>query len=635
MENEKILSRDEVFLKKLKEAVLSNLGNEQFGVSELSKEVAISRFQIHRKLKLLQGKSVSQFIREVRLAEALKLLRADAATAAEIAYRVGFSSPSYFNKCFNDVYGCSPGEVKKVSSLKMEDSTAGLPNVKSPEASPAPSKRKIRLPRAVAVVMPVILVAVVLFYFLLPEDREQVSVAILPLENLTGYPEQAYFVDGMHDALIGALGQISALRVISRTSTLRYPKSEMLLQDIARELGVDVIVEGSIYGSGDSVRIQLQLIEAFPKERHIWAKEYFEDTRNVLAVHSSIVNDIAKEIQVRLRPEEEQRLRRTRNVNPEIYRTYLKAMFQINQLIPAEVEKGIMQLHEAIKVDPSDPLLWAALSIGYGTLNHGPASTPEAMASSKAAAQKALALDSTLAEAHLALAMLALYSEWDWNVAEQRFSRALEINPNLAEAHAHYAWLKMLFGETDKALFHGQKAAELDPFSVVYSSYLASEFWWLGDHARAMKQIENTLKFAPDNGFSLFVQGNLYASQGMHDEALIAHKKAYMHESKQWRWTLGQTYAALNKRDEAIEIAEEIKRDPKPIDTWGLAEIYATLGDNNEAFHWLEEGAKVRFSWIPWIAWNPNYKSLQNDSRFEVMLKKLNLPSQRKTASVE
>lgn len=255
------------------------------------------------------------------------------------------------------------------------------------------------------------------------------------------------------------------------------------------------------------------------------------------------------------------------------------------------------------------------------------------MASSKAAAQKALALDSTLAEAHLALAMLALYSEWNWKVAEERFSRALEINPNLAEAHAHYAWLKMLFGETDKVLFHGQKAAELDPFSVVYSSYLASELWWLRDNSRAMKQIEKTLKFAPDNGFSLFVQGNIYRLEGMFDEALDVHKKAYLHESKQWRWTLAQTYAALNKRDEAIEIAEEIKRDLKPIDTWGLAEVYAALGDKNEAFHWLEEGAQVRFSWIPWMAWNPNYKKLQDDDRFEEMLKKLNLPSQRQTAS--
>jgi TolB-like protein/AraC-like DNA-binding protein/Tfp pilus assembly protein PilF len=633
MENEKILSRDEVFLKKLREAVLSNLHNEQFGVTELSEEVAISRFQIHRKLKSLLGKSVSQFIREIRLEEAMKMLRADAATAAEIAYKVGFSSPSYFNKCFHDLYGCSPGEVKN-RNMEISPENLHTPLVSDPTIPITTPKRKVNL-KIVAAVSVILVMSAFLLYSLRSKKEGQVSVAILPLENLTGYPDQAYFVDGMHDALIGELGQISALRVVSRTSTLRYPKKEMLLQDIARELGVDVIVEGSVYGGGDSVRIQLQLIEAFPKERHIWAKEYFEDTRKVLAVHSTIVSDIAKEIQVKLSPEEQLRLGQTRNVNPEIYRAYLRAMFQINQLLPEEVEKGISQLHEAIKVDPGDPLLWAALSIGYGTLNHGPATTPEAIANSKAAARRALELDPNLAEVHLAMAMIALYDEWDWKLAEERFSRALEINPNLAEAHAHYAWLKMLFGDTDKVLFHGQKAVELDPFSVVYSSYLASEYWWLGHQDEAMKQIDKALKFAPDNGFSLFVQGNIYSSKGMVDEALAAHKKAYANGSKQWRWTLGQTYAAVNKRDEAIKIIEEIKADPTPIDTWGLAEIYATLNDADEAFHWLEEGSKIRFSWIPWIAWNPNYKNLHHDARFEAMLKKLNLPSQKQTASVE
>ena len=148
----------------------------------------------------------------------------------------------------------------------------------------------------------IVLIALIFLYIFFPSKQDQVSIAILPLDDLTGYPEQAYFVDGMHDALIGELGQVSALRVISRTSTLRYPKSEMLLQDIARELGVDVIVEGSVYGSGDSIRIQLQMIEAFPQERHIWAKEYHDDIRQALAIHSSVVRDIAREIRVNLNP---------------------------------------------------------------------------------------------------------------------------------------------------------------------------------------------------------------------------------------------------------------------------------------------------------------------------------------------
>ena len=639
MENEKILSRDEVFLKKITEAVLNNLGNEQFGVTELSEAVAISRFQLHRKLKVLQGKSVSQFIREVRLEEAMKMLRADAATASEIAYRVGFGSPSYFNKCFSDYYGYSPGEVKKRNIDLVDDNTQEtsveevyIHSISEPLQKQKSLNRKT-LKTVLLIITPIVLIAVAAFYFLPSKKKDQVSIAILPLDNLTGYEDQTYFVNGMHDALVGELGQVSALRVISRTSTLRYPKSEMLLQDIARELGVDIIVEGSVYGSGDSVRIQLQLIEAFPKERHLWAKEYHENIRNALAMHSSVVRDIAKEIQVTLSPEEEKRLRNTRIVNPETYRAYLRGMFNINQPTPEAVETGISQLHEALRADPDDPLLWAALSIGYGTLNHGPTPAPGAVAKAKAAAHRALELDSTLAEAHLALAMFALYTDWDWNAAEKGFSRALQINPNLAEAHTHYAWFKMLFGQMDEVLMHGKTAIDLDPFSSLYSSYLGCEYCWAGKYDLGFEELENTLAMAPDNGLALYCQGSAYSLMGMDNEAIASHKNA-TNAGPQWRWTLAHTYAVANREKEEVQkIIEELEADPKPIDTWGLAEVYAALGKKDEAFEWLEEGYKVRFSWIPWIAWNPNYKSLHNDPRFDDLLKKMNLPPVRQAVS--
>ena len=171
-----------------------------------------------------------------------------------------------------------------------------------PEPQPITRAPRRSIRNVLFIVAPVILITLFFLYQFFRPKQEQISIAILPLDDLTGYPEQAYFVNGMHDALIGELGQVSALRVISRTSTLRYPKSEMLLQDIARELGVDVIVEGSVYGTGDSIRIQLQMIEAFPKERHIWAKEYHSDIQHALAMHSSVVRDISREIRVTLTP---------------------------------------------------------------------------------------------------------------------------------------------------------------------------------------------------------------------------------------------------------------------------------------------------------------------------------------------
>lgn len=635
MESQKILSRDEVFLKKITEAVLNNLENEQFGVTELSEQVAISRFQLHRKLKLLRGKSVSQFIREIRLAEAMKMLQADAGTTSEIGYKVGFTSPSYFNKCFRDYYGFAPGEVKKRTAAPRPDELHNVNSTSEPLHNdiadvkpPERSGKKNRTPLFLLIFVAII--GLVIFYIFFPVRRDQLSIAILPLDNLSGFPEQTYFVNGMHDALIGELGQISALRVISRTSTMRYQKSEMLIQDIAEELGVDMIVEGSVYGSGDSVRIQLQLIEAFPKERHVWAKEYHQNIQNALAMHSSVVRDIAKEIRISLTPEEEVRINKTRTVNPETYKAYLSGMHYLTQFTPEAIEKGMTYLLDAVRKDPGDPLPWAGLAIGYNTLGHAPSPPPDAYTNAKAAAKRALALDETLAETHLALAMIALYQDWDWKVADEGFSRALEINPNLADAHANYAWFKMLFGKNDETLQHARKATSLDPFSSLHASYLASELWWMGRHDEGLIEVDRALKLMPDHGFALFVKGGIFSSKNSHEQAIENSRKA-SDVSPTWRWTLASSYAAASQIDEARKIADEIKMDPSSIDTWGLAEVYARLGEKDPAFDWLEQGYKTRFSWMPWIACNPNYEFLHNDPRFDDLLKRMNLPPLRQS----
>jgi TolB-like protein/AraC-like DNA-binding protein len=622
MENEVGLSRDNAFLTKLTEAVRLNLENEQFGVAELSDAVAISRFQLHRRLKQLKGISVSQFIRDIRLEEARKMLAADVGTVAEIAYRVGFSSPSYFSKCFHDHFGYPPGEARKHESSPVL-SPPVAPPVERPVTSLLPSKRRVFIFTGVAVLVAAI--ALIGYYTMRDEASQPVSVAVLPLDNLTGSEEQTYFVSGMHDALIGQLGRVSGLRVISRTSTLRYPSSDMLLQDIARELGVDAIVEGSVYGVGDSVRIQLQLIEVFPRERHVWAKEYHEDIRNALTLHSSVVQDIAREIEVSLTDEEAKSVMKAREVDSEAYRNYLRGMYHINQFSLSEVEKGIAILQEVIDMDPADPLPWAGLAIGYSIIGHSPSTIEQAYTRAKSAAQKAISLDETLAEAHLALALVALYDEWDWDMAGREFRRAIEINPSLAAAHTHYAWYHMLFGRLDEMWTHSKLAVQLDPFLSLYSGYLASQYWYLGDNDLALAEVERVMDFEPNSDFALFVQGSAYISKAMYAEGISAHEKAAKLYPR-WRWLLPSTYAIVGRRDDALRVAGEIRKNAGTNDAWGLAEAYAALGNLDEAFYWLEQGYSRRMSWIPWIAWNPNFRSLQHDPRFSEMMEKLNLP---------
>jgi TolB-like protein len=580
-----------------------------------------SRFQLHRKLKQLKGKSVSQFIRDIRLEEARKMLAADVGTVAEIAYRVGFSSPSYFSKCFHDHFGFPPIESRKYASA--DTVTITLSPVTKPVGVASPSRRKVFLFAGAVVLAAAI--ALVGYYAFRPAAPRQVALAVLPLDNLTGSDEQTYFVSGMHDALIGQLGRISGLRVISRTSTLRYPSRDMLLQDIARELGVDAIVEGSVYGTGDSVRIQLQLIEVFPRERHVWAKEYHEDIRKALTLQSSVVQDIAREIQVSLTEEETKSIMKAREVDSELYRNYLRGMYHINQFSLAEVEKGIGILQNAINIDPADPLPWAGLAIGYSVIGHSPSTIDQAYSRAKSAAHRAIALDESLPEAHLALALVALYDEWDWETAEREFKRAIELNPNLAVAHTHYAWYHMLFGQLDEMWTHSKLAVQLDPFLSLYSGYLASQYWYTGDNDLALTEVARVMDFEPDADFALFVQGSAYLSKGMISEGVAVHEKAAQLYPK-WRWLLPATYASAGRRNDAIQIAEEIKRTAGANDAWGLAEAYAVLGDFDQAFYWLERAYERRMSWVPWIAWNPNFKSLQQDVRFSQMMAKLKLP---------
>ncbi|MFO7257012.1 MAG: helix-turn-helix domain-containing protein [Bacteroidota bacterium] len=623
MENEIGLSRDAAFLKKLTEAVRQNLENENFGVAELSDAVAISRFQLHRKLKQLKGQSVSQFIRDIRLQEARKMLAADVGTVAEIAYRVGFSSPSYFSKCFHDHFGFPPNESRKYASASAQEVGAVAPPLTAPLDISSNRKKRVFM-LAGAVVLAAAMTFVV-FYAFRPAPPRQVALAVLPLENLTGSDEQTYFVSGIHDALIGQLGRISGLRVISRTSTLRYPSRDMLLQDIARELGVDAIVEGSVYGTGDSVRIQLQLIEVFPRERHVWAKEYHEDVRRALTLQSSVVQDIAREIQVSLTAEEARNVMKTREVDSELYRDYLRGMYHINQFSLAEVEKGIAILQNAIDIDPADPLPWAGLAIGYSVIGHSPSTIDQAYSRAKSAAHKAISLDESLPEAHLALALVALYDEWEWEVADREFQRAIELNPSLAVAHTHYAWYHMLFGQLDKMWMHSKLAVQLDPFLSLYSGYLASQYWYTGANDLALAEVARVMDFEPDADFALFVQGSAYLAKGMIGEGVAAHEKAAQLYPR-WRWLLPTTYAIAGRQNDAIQIAEEMKKNAGGNDAWGLAEAYSALGDLDQAFYWLERAYEKRMSWIPWMAWNPNFKPLQQDVRFSEMMEKLKLP---------
>jgi serine/threonine-protein kinase len=276
------------------------------------------------------------------------------------------------------------------------------------------------------------------------------SLAVLPLQNLTGDPEQEYFADGMTEALIANLGKIGALQVRSRTSIMQYKNVKKPLTEIARELNVNAVVEGSVMRVAEQVRITVQLINA-PTDTHLWVDSYERDLRDILTLLSEVARTIARQIEITVTPDQEARLAARRPVNPETYKAYLKGMFHLNKMTPEGTEKGLDYLRQAIEKDPADPLAYGGLALGYVASAHAPGAPPDAFARAEAAALEALELDDTLAEAHAALAQIKLYRDWDWAGAEQAFQRALKLNPSLTLTRAHYSFYLLLFGRTDEA----------------------------------------------------------------------------------------------------------------------------------------------------------------------------------------
>lgn len=310
------LHQDDVFIQKLTQIVLDNLENEQFSVEDLSDQIGMSRSHLYRKIKLLNGQSISQFIRQIRLERAMEMLQEDTATSTEIAYRVGFGSPSYFNKCFQEYYGYPPGEArrKKGASSLLQRSVDHRPAEVVPLSvqNMYRTQRSVRRKWLLVVISLLILMLLDWYLFHYPQKANQsTSIAILPLRYPSGATEQENLAIGLHDALIGAVGKHSNLRVISRTSTLRYGDGEFLLAEIARELGVETILEGSVIGTGDSMQLQLHLIDVFPEERQIWSEEYELDLNRILTTKSPVLRNIARQIQHMLTPKNQDQVDNT------------------------------------------------------------------------------------------------------------------------------------------------------------------------------------------------------------------------------------------------------------------------------------------------------------------------------------
>lgn len=455
------------------------------------------------------------------------------------------------------------------------------------------------------------------------------SIAILPLQNVTGDPDQEYFVAGMHDALITDLSKIGALKVISRGSSSVYKNIVQTVRQTGLELGVANIIEGSVFRTGNKVRINVQLIDT-GTDLNLWSESYERDIQDVLTLQSEVARAIAEQIRVNLTPDEESRLAQRRQVDPETYETYLKGMFHLNQYTAEGMQKGLAYLHEAVEKDPADPLAYAGLALGYTLIGHGPNPPPDAWAIAREAAAKALELDPLFPEALGAMAEIQLYYDWDWDGAEQSFKRALQLNPNLDFAHAHYGWYFELMGNSEKSIEQMTRARQIGPLTPIYSSWLGWLHWGDGRLDSAISEVQTALEVDSNFPFGLYMLGRVYAAKGMYEESIATHKRLLEIDPGLARWGLGDTYALMGRNEDARKILSELAENPSQKDLLWLGFINAQLGDKAAALTWLEAAYEAHVDWFPWAVSERGQgwvAGLRDEPRFQKMVEQLGLPA--------
>jgi TolB-like protein/DNA-binding winged helix-turn-helix (wHTH) protein/Tfp pilus assembly protein PilF len=453
------------------------------------------------------------------------------------------------------------------------------------------------------------------------------SIAVLPLQNLTGDPAQEYFVDGMTEALITDLAQINTVTVISRTSVMRYRGSPKSLPEIAKELNVTGVVEGAVVRSGNRVRIDVQLIYA-PTDQHFWAKSYERSLSDILLLQSEVAQAIADEIRAKLTPSEPSRLATSRPVNPEAYEAYLKGRYYWEKRNEPAINTATEYFQQAINIDPNFALAYAGLADTYYIAGFGVvASMPqaEAAAKSKEAAVKALELDDSLAEAHTALAHLKEDADRDWAGAEVEFRRALELNPGYANAYLWYSQFLRKAGRRDEDLAMTRRALQLDPMSPIMLRNLSLSLWLYGDVDKAIEQFHKALEIDPNRFNVLLALGWAYAQKGMYAEATAELQKELTISpgTTLAQAELGYVYAVTGRRADAGKILSQLKSLPKERGaSLQIALIYVGLGRNEEALGWLEKATQDRSPGFQEFAKSGELDPLRKDPRFQELIQR-------------
>ncbi|MGB8583602.1 MAG: winged helix-turn-helix domain-containing protein [Candidatus Sulfotelmatobacter sp.] len=453
------------------------------------------------------------------------------------------------------------------------------------------------------------------------------SIAVLPLDNLSNDSSQDYFTEGMTDELINDLAQLGGLRVTSRTSVMRYKGGTKTVPQIGQELGVDALIEGTVERVGNRVRIRVQLIDA-ATDRHLWARSYDHELKDVLLLQSTAAHDIATEIegQVVVSPNQLHALNE-RAVQTDAYEAYLKGRFFWNKRSLASLQQAVKYFQQAIALDPTYARAYAGLAESYAIMGYMVSPSDEQAQKGRAAARRAIELDDQLPEAHTALGFIAENHDWDWRTAEQEYRRAIQLNPNYATGHQLYAECLALQGRFDEAFPEIERARQLDPLSLIIATDNGAILFFAHQYDRAIEQFRAVLEMDP-NFPRAHMLINVYVQKGLFADALADAEGWRRGQGRNWSWgALAYIYGRSGQRAEAKFALEQLERISRSevVDPLSFAIAYIGMGDKEKAIAWLQKAYEWHSSSLTALKVDPTYDPLRNDPRFQALVRRIGL----------
>ena len=544
------------------------------------------------------------------------------------------------------IYGLHPDEKKRAAKSYQTRIQPGHVEEKSrPIAEKFVSPKQIPVKYIVSAVLALLVIVAMIIFIpkLIRKTKTELStvmikkaVAVLPVSNLTGNPDLQYIAEAIQSDISGKLNSISSLIVRPDQSTLQFRNSEEPVQQIAKKLSVNNLIQSTIKGTKDNLQVEIRLIEAFPEERNIWSSIFIYNWNSIGEIYRDIISKIVEAAQIKLTDQESKKMAIVQKHDTALLRACYLGDYYMKQLTQEGFEKGLKYYNNAMAIDPLDPLPYLGLARGYSESSHGAGLGVDAPNRSRDYARKVLALDSTQADAYAILGHWYLYHGWNFDEGEKYLKHAIDLNPNNAFAHCHLGWLycSSLIPDTrysriykiDDAFAEMNKAVEIAPTETIYQGYLAWLYNFAGRFEEAIEEARKTLQLDPNYTMAYYVMGSSYAEMGMYYEAIEAHKKG-LAISPGFEDGLGVAYARAGQKDEALEVVRGIE---KYMDSWwyafGVAEVYSALGEKEKAINALDTLYKLGGDFAPFIGACWIFKPLFGEPGFKEILSRFNFP---------